>query len=200
MLPLKKKPLQAIDIGIKLLMGYHKYQSSFSPIVLDPRPATLFVKNLKIDHPLTAVEIGVAGGFNAQANLKLLNLRKYYLVDPLTPYVDQVGKPSDFSGCVNKLKKLERKYKSVVFLRQTSKEAAVVIQEPLDFVYLDGNHEYEYVLEDIDLWWPKVAPGGVLAGHDFTAGCPGTIRAVVERFGWNFHSQGWDWWVQKPKA
>jgi len=39
--------------------------------------------------------------------------------------------------------------------------------ESLDFVYIDANHEYSYVVEDIKLWYPKVKKGGIVAGHDY---------------------------------
>jgi hypothetical protein len=34
-------------------------------------------------------------------------------------------------------------------------------------VYIDANHAYENVIEDMTLWWDKVVPGGILCGHDF---------------------------------
>ena len=37
----------------------------------------------------------------------------------------------------------------------------------LDFVFIDGSHEYEDVLDDLRYWLPKVKPGGILAGHDY---------------------------------
>ena len=37
----------------------------------------------------------------------------------------------------------------------------------LDFVYIDANHTYEAVTEDIKIWYPKVKSGGILAGHDY---------------------------------
>lgn len=45
--------------------------------------------------------------------------------------------------------------------------------ESLDFVYLDGDHRAEAVYHDLELWWPRVRPGGVLAGHDVV--CPGEV-------------------------
>lgn len=40
------------------------------------------------------------------------------------------------------------------------------LNESLDFVYLDGDHTEPAVTQDIQLWWPKVKPGGLLLGHD----------------------------------
>jgi len=37
----------------------------------------------------------------------------------------------------------------------------------LDFVYIDGNHHFRYVAEDIVEWTRRVRPGGIVCGHDF---------------------------------
>ena len=39
--------------------------------------------------------------------------------------------------------------------------------ESLDFLYLDGNHDYVHVIEDLNAWSPKIKRGGIIAGHDF---------------------------------
>jgi len=39
--------------------------------------------------------------------------------------------------------------------------------ESLDAVYLDGDHYQESVEADLQAWWPKVKPGGVLIGDDY---------------------------------
>lgn len=55
--------------------------------------------------------------------------------------------------------------------RTTSTEAAGrVLPASADFVYVDARHDFESVLEDLDQWFPKVRPGGVLAGHDYLDG------------------------------
>tara|TARA_R110000868_G_scaffold140124_2_gene355437 strand:+ start:1125 stop:1706 length:582 start_codon:yes stop_codon:yes gene_type:complete len=50
----------------------------------------------------------------------------------------------------------------------------------LDFVFIDADHSYEGVLEDIQLWHPKVKTGGVLAGHDYD--WTGVKQAVIDFF------------------
>ena len=37
----------------------------------------------------------------------------------------------------------------------------------LDYVMVDGAHEYEPVIDDIQNWWPKLKPDGVMFGDDF---------------------------------
>ena len=39
--------------------------------------------------------------------------------------------------------------------------------ESLDFVYIDGNHGFKFVTEDIFEWSKKVRKGGVISGHDY---------------------------------
>jgi len=52
--------------------------------------------------------------------------------------------------------------------RNTSVEAAAATaDESVDWVYIDGNHTYEFVLEDLRSWYPKVRPGGLVAGDDY---------------------------------
>lgn len=49
-----------------------------------------------------------------------------------------------------------------------SVQAAGLFQDhSVDVVYLDAMHHYLAVWEDILVWWPKVKPCGLLAGHDF---------------------------------
>jgi predicted O-methyltransferase YrrM len=37
----------------------------------------------------------------------------------------------------------------------------------LDFVYIDGRHDYDSVMKDIVSWSKKVKDGGIISGHDF---------------------------------
>jgi predicted O-methyltransferase YrrM len=42
-----------------------------------------------------------------------------------------------------------------------------ILDGSLDFVYIDANHTYNAVKEDINLWYPKVKSGGIVMGHDY---------------------------------
>ena len=39
--------------------------------------------------------------------------------------------------------------------------------ESLDFVYIDANHEFRYIAEDLAEWTKKVKKGGIVSGHDY---------------------------------
>ena len=68
-----------------------------------------------------------------------------------------------------------------------------------DFVYIDANHEFPFIFEDINNWYPKVKGGGLLGGHDFYHGYD-VVRAVME-FSFKRHLHLYvshkDWWVIK---
>ena len=80
-------------------------------------------------------------------------------------------------------------------IRMDSVEASKLYEDgSLDFVFIDGAHDYKYVKADIEAWLPKVKSGGYLAGHDYTPGDHDeVIRAVEEAFGKNItvHHRSW---------
>jgi len=55
--------------------------------------------------------------------------------------------------------------------------------ESIDFVFVDANHTKESVRQDLEAWWPKIKPGGTLAGHDYDRHWPDVVAAVDEYFG-----------------
>jgi len=108
--------------------------------------------------------------------------------------------------------------RSIVW-RMTSEQAASTMPDnTLDFCYLDADHRYEAVKQDIELWLPKVKLGGIICGHDYVSdghiynkadgsliGLYGVQRAVKEfaaRDNWDVHvteSESWpSWFAFKP--
>jgi predicted O-methyltransferase YrrM len=65
----------------------------------------------------------------------------------------------------------------------TSQDAATKIKGAWDLVYIDANHAYDAVKQDLQLWLPRVRPGGFIAGHDYSESFPDLCRAVQEFFG-----------------
>lgn len=67
------------------------------------------------------------------------------------------------------------------FMWESSLDAAAWLDETPDFVFIDANHTYDDVRADIRAWLPKVKPGGILAGHDYSPEMfPGVCKAVDE--------------------
>lgn len=59
-------------------------------------------------------------------------------------------------------------YKDCTIIRATSMEALKWFEDgSLGFVYLDGDHSFKYIAEDLVEWTKKVKSGGVISGHDY---------------------------------
>jgi len=55
-----------------------------------------------------------------------------------------------------------------VIIRKFSLDAARdFVDGSLDFVYIDANHDYQHVSEDLAAWTQKIKPGGIVGGHDY---------------------------------
>lgn len=68
------------------------------------------------------------------------------------------------------MKNIEGYEDRAIMVRATSEIASQMFDdESLDFVYIDANHAYDWVVQDIELWYPKVKKGGILWGHDYLA-------------------------------
>jgi Methyltransferase domain len=74
--------------------------------------------------------------------------------------------------------------KNLSIMRMLSSEASKLVSPKIaDLVYIDGNHNYMHVVDDIMNWMPKVKPGGWISGHDYHYTQPEVILAVDYVFG-----------------
>lgn len=70
--------------------------------------------------------------------------------------------------------------------------------ESLDFVYIDANHQYHSVIDDLTEWTKKVRKGGIIAGDDYYM-IPGSkwgvipaVNHFVKENGYELHVTKWD--------
>lgn len=122
------------------------------------------------------VEIGTCWGNFAEFLLCSTPCSKLFCVDPYKKFEDlqyidslntmtQEEMDAKFLAVQDKLKNAFSN--RITMLRNLSTNAASLFEDnSLDFVYIDGNHMYDAVLDDIKAWYPKVKPGGILAGDD----------------------------------
>lgn len=71
--------------------------------------------------------------------------------------------------------------RKVIPLIGDSRTWALMWPFPVDLIYIDADHRYEAVKEDIWRWAPHVRPGGILCGHDYGI-FDGVEQAVHEIF------------------
>lgn len=106
------------------------------------------------------------------------------------------------------LAKLRRFGSRFRLIQKPSVEASAEFKnEELDLVYIDANHKFESVLEDITAWWPKLKSGGMFGGHDYYTrhdeqqwcDVPGAVKEFFEPRWLTPHlTDCTSWWVQKP--
>lgn len=98
---------------------------------------------------------------------------KLYLIDVWRPLdFDEYDDTSNhfnhsdaYRTCIDNLKGYENK---TFMLRMDGNEGSKLFSdESLDFVYIDANHTYESVKNDLEIWYRKVKSGGMIMGHDY---------------------------------
>ena len=170
-----------------------------------PRPMIEYIKDNNKKDGLVGVEIGTQRGVNAYNILSLLPVKELYLVDPYSFY----SYNGQSSGAVDpdsiqrryllQARQRLKKFKDRVrFIYYKSENAVRFIPDDLDFVYIDGNHDYSFVRKDIWLYWKKIRKGGILGGHDINHS--DVFKAVSE---FRQHEDKYifvrrkDWWFVK---
>lgn len=126
-------------------------------------------------------EIGVLNGLFSKWLCHKIKKLKLFLVDPYMYYPEysERRKQVDMDNSEAKAKSRLTKF-NVEFIKKTSMEAVKDFNdESLDFIFIDANHDFEWVNEDIREWSKKVKKGGIVSGHDYSQHhFEGVVRAV----------------------
>jgi hypothetical protein len=145
------------------------------------------------------VEVGVFEGDYTEILAK--SGLEIYGVDPWLDYEDYVyGRRNQdkMDGRYEKTMKRLAPYPNVKIIRKMSMDAVKDFEDySLDFVYIDGNHRFKFIAEDLCEWAPKLKMGGVLCGHDYAyfkhrflgGGCQ--VKEVVDAFALAFELDFW---------
>jgi len=169
----------------------------------------LFLVDLVMKYNISVESVAEIGVWKGHTSLTLLQhlptIKNYHLVDPWINYSEYKmsgdAKANDMilfaqNVCRGRLDDFNHK---LIWHKKVSEEAAYEINDQsLDLVFIDGNHAYKFVKQDIELWKPKVKSGGILAGHDLDwKDAPGVRQAVEEKFGntWNL-GPDMVWWIR----
>jgi hypothetical protein len=111
--------------------------------------------------------------------------------------------PAVMDQCIRDVERTVDKGVKLALFREDTASAAYRFEDrSVTLAFIDGDHSYAGVQRDIAAWWPKVKPGGLLAGHDYSHEYPGVMQAVGEAFpGYVHHGErdcGICWYVRKP--
>lgn len=133
------------------------------------------------------VEVGVWKGKSAAfMGVEILNSGKkieFYAVDHFQGSPEHQNSHAIKTNTLKDecFKNLEPLIGVVRILPIPSLEAAKMFTDgSIDFVYIDGSHEYDDLKADIIAWGPKVKNGGIIAGDDYGVGIHPDVKKVVD--------------------
>jgi len=114
-------------------------------------------------------EIGVDNGFYSEALCKLNPELKLHCIDPWKVYSKYADITDEkvFDKRFEHTKALLKPYNCNIIRKSSTGALKDFVPSSLDFVYIDGNHTYDYVMEDLIGWSKIVKKGGIIAGHDY---------------------------------
>lgn len=121
---------------------------------------------------ITMVEVGCYYGESTLMWASSNKITKIYAIDPWKDFYD----PNDGASQKGNMAEVEK-----IFDENTSNNNKIIkIKKPsilasldfednsLDFVYLDGSHKHDDVVDDIKNWLPKIKKDGYIGGHDIS--------------------------------
>jgi len=154
---------------LEFVLNRYNVVKDSKPISLPYKRGELGLLFKALDFKLGA-EIGTDRGFFAEELSQLNPEGKLICIDPWKVY----SAYHDFTD----QHKLDKNYEETKrrlapynceIIKKSSEGAIKDFKEnSLDYVYIDGNHEFEYVLWDIQHWSKIIKPGGIISGHDYT--------------------------------
>lgn len=154
-------------------------------------------KHLPID-PICA-EIGVLNGEFSRLINNILKPSKLYLIDPWTVGRDKNSPTEKYTGSlkhlntaystednlrnVEKLFHIEIKNNQILLRQKFSYDAVNEFDNHyFDFIYIDATHIYESVKADLEDYFPKMKPTGLMCGHDYIDHSSFTVIKAVDEF------------------
>jgi hypothetical protein len=171
---------------------------------------------LKMPQGSVCAEIGVDEGDFSQRILRATEPEKLYLIDPWQHQEEYRNSCYGGLGSDGQAE-MDRKYQRVRdrFAAQIDKGSVLPHRLPsdrasslfddnhLDWLYLDANHLYEFVKQDLEIYYPKVKLGGYLCGDDYgvrgwwQGGVTSAVNEFVEENGLELEVKGTQFIIQK---
>ncbi len=151
---------------------------------------------LDSSQPIKYLEIGTFIGANIISCTKTYGTHPNSLLYGIDPYIDYkdyneyVGKISEsYEILQNNLKLLDEKErkKITIFRDYSHDKIPKLINEYFDIIYIDGNHNPEYVLEDAILSFRKLKKNGYMIFDDYGWNGENGTKRGIDAFLYTFH-------------
>lgn len=116
------------------------------------------LKGLARRLPSNPVIVNIGAGDRAISTLAFLEERPDAFIFSIDIHVKDNEK--------HHLRKTTLAWRRVVRLLGRSQDIGMFFPHEADMVYVDGDHRYVAVIEDIEVWWDRVKRRGIVAFHD----------------------------------
>ncbi len=172
--------------------------------IYSSKSAIQFMKENYNKKDLIVAEIGVWKGHTTEHIIKTLPIKRIYAIDSWAPWSSSEHNEEIIQTAMKEAKKKLSKYgNKVIIIKKYSKDAVKDIKEKLDFVYIDGDHDYEFVKDDIEQYYKLLKKGGVLSGDDIeNRRLPNGVFKALSEFSvknkLDVKIEGNNWWLIKP--
>jgi len=125
------------------------------------------------------VEVGTYRGFWAEYLFQMNPKLHLTCIDPWVTYDGGGRSPERQVLCYEETQSRLKNFNVTIIKDMSMSVVGQFKDGSLDFVYIDGNHAFNYAIMDIIHWVPKVRTEGIVAIHDYhhQVGCD-VIEAV----------------------
>ena len=141
------------------------------------------------DKPINYLEIGTYYGANLLYCGKTYGLHKdskLYCIDPWEDYEEypeyKNEQPQIYEGFMKNVENSGIKDKIIINRGYSNKEVCKFDDDFFDIIYIDGNHEPEYVLEDAVCSFRKLKKNGIMIFDDYGWGGPDLTQKGIDAF------------------
>jgi hypothetical protein len=148
------------------------------------------------DRPIKYLEIGTFYGANLLSVADSYGLHKdskLYCIDPWIDYKDYPEYKDDqsiiYNGFLKNIEASSVKDKIVVYRGYSNCEVPKLEDDFFDIIYIDGNHEPDYVMEDAVLCFRKLKKNGIMIFDDYGWGGPDLTQRGIDGFLHGFHKK-----------
>ena len=141
-----------------------------------------YIKRLRGD--ISVIEIGTARAEAAYLILEQCpNVTQLYTIDPFKCYKDWIGfidqdTMSRYKDIASE--NLEIFKDRATILEMTSEQAVDLFEDKAyNVLFVDGSHDKDMVYRDLELYFPKIVSGGIVAIHDTNIS---TVNDAIREF------------------
>jgi len=166
-----------MDLNKEIIRYFRMRHNQGLPLNSSRGTRTMLAQFFNIHGLVKGVEIGTWRGDHAKVMADNINNIDLTCIDPWTEY--SWHNQAEQDGYYEQTKRNLSPYPNVKILRMASMAALPLFEDTsLDFVHIDGNHDFDYAVMDIICWHKKLKHGGIMAVHDYDSYMTGVVRAV----------------------